>query len=365
MGRSLRGRFSGVVRYTHELIRALAARRTEELTVFLTRAPDLLDGMSLRRVRAGFPTPNEYARTVWEQCVVPTQIAKLGVDVYHSPNYILPVAARCPTVVTVHDLAFLDRSVHRVRSSLYLSTLTAAALRKADRVICVSSFTGAAVVERYPFAADRVRVVEEGVSDRFRLHGDEVVAGFRRRHGLERPYVLFVGTIEPRKNLPRLIDGYGRAVRRSGCPHDLVIVGARGWKEGPVARAYDRSPERDRIRFLGYLPDDELPLAYAGADVFAYPSVWEGFGLPPLEAMASGTPVLTSAVTALAETAGDAALAVDPFDTGAIGDALEALMADEALGSRLSAAGLRHATRFRWETVADKTVEVYREAIAR
>jgi glycosyltransferase involved in cell wall biosynthesis len=364
MGRSLRGRFTGVARYTHELVRALSARQTEDVTVFLTQAPDLLDGVPVRRVRAAFPTPNEYARALWEQCVVPVQLGRIGFDVYHSPNYILPVAARCPTVVTVHDLAFLDPSLHRLRSSAYLSVLTAAALRKADRVICVSAYTRDALAERYPFAADRARVVEEGVSDRFREREPEEITGFRRRHALTRPYVLFVGTIEPRKNLPRLIDAFGHAVRRAGTAHELLIVGARGWKDGPVRRAFERSLERDRIRFTGYLPDDELPLAYAGADAFAYPSVCEGFGLPPLEAMACGTPVLTSDVSALPDTTGDAALRVDPLDTGAIADGIAELMGDASVRSALSRTGLRHVRRYRWDRVADQTVEVYREALA-
>ena len=163
MGRSLRGEFSGVVRYTDELIRALAPRFAEPPTVFLTRAHDGLDNAAIDAVRAPFRTPNEYARALWEQTVVPAEVARRRPDVYHSPNYILPAALRCPSVVTVHDLAFFDRSVHRLRSHLYLSVLATMAIRRATRIVCVSDYTRRQLVARFPSASDRVRVIGEGV----------------------------------------------------------------------------------------------------------------------------------------------------------------------------------------------------------
>jgi glycosyltransferase involved in cell wall biosynthesis len=362
MGRSLRGRFSGIVRYTHELTRALSARLPGQLTVFVTRAADDLDGLALERVRAPFPTPNEYARAIWEQLIVPLQVRRLHPDVYHSPNYILPLTLRCPTVVTIHDLAFLDRSVHRLRSHLYLSVLAGHAIRRANRVICVSNFTRDRLVARFPSARDRVRVVSEGVGPGFRPAALADVEAFRDRHRLDAPYVLFVGTLEPRKNLPRLIGAFARAVREGGFPHLLVVAGAGGWKEGPVWQAHRESPLRDRIRFVGYLDEAELPAAYSGADVFAYPSLEEGFGLPALEAMACGTPVLTSDGSSLPEVVGDAAVQADPRDESALAAALAGLLGDPRRREALSAAGRRRARRFAWDAVAEQTLAVYREA---
>lgn len=361
MGRSLRGQLSGVVRYTDELLRALAPRLQANLAVFLTRAPDGLDGLPVQRIRAPLPTPNEYARAFWEQCMVPLEVARFRPDVYHSPNYILPAAIGCPSLVTVHDVAFLDRSVHRLRSHLYLSVLTLVAMRKAARIVCVSGFTRDRLVGRFPWAEPKCRVIGEGISSRFRPQPPATVAAFRARHRLERPYVLFVGTIEPRKNLPRLLRAFERALGRDGLPHDLVIAGASGWKTGPVRAAYAASPVRERIRFIGYVPDADLPAAYAGADLLAYPSLHEGFGLPPLEAMACGTPVLTSNTTALAEVAGPAALTVDPGDEEALAAGLAALLGDPGRRQALAAAGLGHAALFRWDLVADDMVALYRE----
>jgi len=364
MGRSLRGRYSGVVRYTDALIRALAPRLDPDLTVFLTRSDDGLDGVRVRRHRAPFPTPNEYARAFWEQTVVPIAVARLRPDVYHSPNYILPLALACPSVVTVHDLAFLDPSLHRLRSHLYLTALTTRALAKASRIICVSSYTRDRLAERFPATAERIRVVGEGVDERFRPQPEAAVEAFRETHRLERPYILFVGVLEPRKNLERLVRAYELAMRRSGASHDLVLVGAAGWKETGALRAIETSPLRDRIRLLGYLPERFLPAAYSGADVFVYPSVQEGFGLPPLEAMACGVPVLTSNVTSLPEVVGGAALCVDPFDVDAIASALEMLVGDAALRARMAEKGRRRAEEFRWAQVAEQTLAVYAEAAA-
>lgn len=363
MGRSLRGRFSGVVRYTHELIGALAPTLGGDLTVFLTDAPDGLDGLpGLRRVRAPFPTPNEYARAFWEQTLVPLQVARLRPDVYHSPNYILPAALACPAVVTVHDLCFLDRRVQRLRSHLYLRALTALAVRRARRVICVSETTRADVVRHYPEAADRVRVVGEGVAARFGPPAPEDVARVKAKLGISGPYVLFVGTVEPRKNLARLIRGFAGAVGGGDLPHSLVIAGGEGWKDAEIRAAWDGSAVRERIRFAGYVAEPDLPALYGGADVFAYPSLDEGYGLPPLEAMACGTAVLSSRAGSLPEVLGDAAELVDPRDEAALEAALRGLLADPRRRERLARAGTAQAARHRWRRVAEETLAVYREA---
>lgn len=362
MGRSLRGEFSGVVRYTDELVRALAPRFAERPTVFLTRAADGLGAAPIDPVRAPFRTPNEYARAVWEQTVVPIEVARRRPDVYHSPNYILPAVLRCPSVVTVHDLAFFDRSVHRLRSHLYLSVLATMAIRRATRIVCVSEYTRRELVGRFPSVRDRVRVIGEGVDTRFCPQPEAAIHRFRRRFGLVDPYVLFVGTIEPRKNIPRLIEAFSAAVAGHAYPHRLIIAGGKGWMNGPVRMAYDASPVRDRIYFAGYLPDDQLAAAYAGADIFAYPSLHEGYGLPPLEAMACGTPVLTSNVTSIPEVVGDAALLVDPRETAQIADGLASLMRNRMLREDLAEAGVSRARQFSWSDVATRMIEVYREA---
>jgi glycosyltransferase involved in cell wall biosynthesis len=364
MGRSLRGGFSGVVRYTDQLVRALGTVLGSDLTVLLTRAPDGLDDLAVSRIRAPFPTPNEYARAFWEQAIVPFEVARLRPDVYHSPNYILPVAVGCPTVVTIHDLFYLDASVHRLRSHVYLTALADIAIRRATRVICVSNYTRDRLLERFPRASGRVRVVGEGVDQRFQPQSSAAMGGFRERLGLCQPYVLFVGTIEPRKNLARLMRAFEKAVTRTGAPHHLVVAGARGWKDGPVRQAYETSGVRDRIHMIGYLDEADLPTAYSAADVLAYPSLAEGFGLPALEAMACGTAVLTSQGSAISEVVGDSAVLVDPLQESAIAEGLERLLCDPRERQSLGDSGLRRAAGYRWDRVAEQTMAVYAEATA-
>jgi glycosyltransferase involved in cell wall biosynthesis len=300
----------------------------------------------------------------WEQAVVPFQLRSIQPDLYHSPNYILPVALSCPSVVTIHDLAFLDPSVHRLRSHLYLTALTALAVRKATRIVCVSEYTRRELEAHYPHAAGRVRVVGEGVNERFKPPTEQEAAAFRARLGFEDPYLLFVGSLEPRKNLPRLIRAYEGAIAATGAGHQLVIAGGAGWRNGPLREALRHSTLRNRIHVLGYLSEAELPAAYAGAEVFLYPSLREGFGLPPLEAMACGTPVLTSNVSAIPEVVGDAALTVDPNDLGALTDGLSRLLTDVELRKQLRDRGMQRAAEFRWDRVAAQMVQVYEEAIA-
>jgi glycosyltransferase involved in cell wall biosynthesis len=281
--------------------------------------------------------------------------------VYHSPNYILPVGVRCPTVVTVHDLAFLDSSLHKMRSHLYLSALTTYAIRAADRIICVSRYTHDQLCERFPKAATRARIVTEGVGDAFCPRDAEAVRAFRAGHGLPERYILFVGTFEPRKNLARLIDAYEKAVRATDAPDALVLCGGAGWKNGDLFARIEASPVRSRIRVLGYLPEDELAAAYSGCSLFVYPSTCEGFGLPPLEAMACGAPVVTSDATALPETVGNAAVLVDPFASDAIADGMIRVLTDDDMRQHLIAEGHGRARELRWDAVARRTLEIYGE----
>jgi glycosyltransferase involved in cell wall biosynthesis len=298
---------------------------------------------------------------LWEQAVVPLEISRLRPDVYHSPNYIVPVALRCPIVVTVHDMLFLDRRLQRLRSHLYLRTLTAIAVRKADRVICVSQHTLDDFRDRFPDVAPRARLVTEGVNHRFQPSDPDTVERFRAAHNLPERYMLFVGTFEPRKNLTRLIAAYERAVYLSDAPDHLVLCGGRGWKNADVFARIDDSRLRERIHVLGYVPDADLPAAYTGCSLFVYPSLAEGFGLPPVEAMACGAPVVTSDAASLPEAVGDAALLFDPLDIGSIADRLAQVVSDEPLRRTLVAAGFVRAAELSWDMAAAQTRAVYEE----
>ncbi|HEV7215844.1 MAG TPA: glycosyltransferase family 1 protein [Chloroflexota bacterium] len=363
MGRSIRPRPAGVGRYAANLVdylcRELPAR---SLTVFLTRDAPPHSWPGVVEVRASIPTPNEYARALWEQTIVPARVAALGIDVYHSPNYILPTALTCPSVVTIHDVAYLQPRLHRAKSHLYLTVLTALALRRATIVVAVSEHTRRAVERHYPRVRGRIEVIAEGVDPALQPPIAARLRAFRQRLGLTEPYILFVGTLEPRKNLARLVTAFERAVRASDLPHHLVLAGNRGWKNEALDQAIDASPCRERIHRVGYVSDADLPCWYAGAALVAYPSLEEGFGLPPLEAMACGAPVVTSNCSAIPEVVGEAALTVDPLDVEALASAMGRVLTEPALAEALRALGRIRAKQFSWEEVARRYRTVYERA---
>lgn len=262
-----------------------------------------------------------------------------------------------PLVVTVHDLAFLHRPEHfTAKGRRFFRQALTLTRRDADLVVCPSQAT-ADDCAAHGIDAARLRVVPWGVDQR-RAPTAEVDA-VRARHGLDRPYLLSVGTAEPRKNLAAVFAAFGRLARTD---LDLVVVGPQGWGEGMPEVASDAA--RDRVRLLGFVPAEDLAGLYAGAAAFCYPSLFEGFGLPVLEAMAQGAPVITSAGTSMAEITGDAALLVDPTDHRAVADALATLLDDPGYADRLGAAARSRAEAFTWDHTAEGVAAVLHEAAA-
>jgi glycosyltransferase involved in cell wall biosynthesis len=261
-----------------------------------------------------------------------------------------------PLVITVHDLAFLRRPEHfTAKGRRFFRQALDLAKRDGDLVLCPSEATRHDC-EAHGFDPGRLRVVPWGVDQGAVAAAD--VARARAAYGLEKPYVLSVGTAEPRKNLEAVVAGYAGLQRQDV---DLAVVGPPGWYEDLGHRV---AALGDRVHRLGFVPDADLRALYAGATVFCYPSLWEGFGLPVLEAMAQGTPVVTSAGTAMAEITGDAASLVEPTDHGAVTDALAAVLADEPRARALGEAGRKRAAEFTWERTADLVAAAIEEATA-
>jgi glycosyltransferase involved in cell wall biosynthesis len=365
MGRSIRPGTAGIGRYSANLVMNMAALLPPgQLWVFLPRDAQRRWGSQVRELRAPFPTPSVYLRALWEQTVVPAQAAAFGLDLYHSPNFVLPLGLGCPAVVTVHDLFYLERSLHRRRNQLYLSVMTKLALQRATAIVAASEYTRRAVEARYPETAGRVEVVYVGVDRALRRPSAAEVTAFRARVGLEGKYVLSVGTLEPRKNLVRLIAAFERMVEEGAVEHRLVLVGALGWKTEGLEQALEGSRWRERIHCLGHVSDEELACWYAGAEVFVYPSLKEGFGVPPLEAMTLGTPVVTSNSTSLPEVVGEAALQVDPYDVEGLAAAMLRVVRDESLAEQLRSAGLERARRFDWQETARRHIAIYERVLS-
>lgn len=284
-----------------------------------------------------------------------------GVNVFHATEHLLPKLTLSRSVFTLHDTAYLHfPQYHLPRNRIYLRVMMPRFLERADRVIAVSENTRRDALRFYRLDPEKIEVIAEGVEARFKPDIEVArVSAVRRRYGLPERFVLCVSTIEPRKNLPTLLEAYA-AVRPVHPEVGLVIAGARGWLYERVFQRL-RSLGLEQITTLtGHVPDEDLPALFNAAEVFAYPSLFEGFGLPPLEAMACGVPVLCSNASSLPEVVGDAGLQLPPHDVGAWVAALRSVLDDAQLRADLHGRGLARARLFTWDAAARKTFEVYR-----
>jgi glycosyltransferase involved in cell wall biosynthesis len=355
-------RRAGVHRYIDGLVRHLGRLDNGlRLTVLAGRTVDV-PAAGYTVVRSRWATEHAPVRILWEQVAQPRLLRQIGADLLHGPVYVGPLAGDCPLVVTIHDLSFLRYpELLRPSSRLYLTVMTRLSARRAVRLIAVSKHTAAEAASLLGIGPDRIDVVYHGVDEAFRPLPREDVDAFRTRRGLPDRFVLYVGTLEPRKNLLRLVDAYGQI---RGEASALVLAGGEGWGVlGLRARVADLGLT-GKVVFFGYVADNELPLLYNAASVFAYPSLYEGFGLPVVEALACGTPVLTAGSSSLPEAAGEAAIVVDPLDTNDIASGLASLLADSSLREHLRARGHAHARKFTWMATAERTARVYRRAVA-
>jgi glycosyltransferase involved in cell wall biosynthesis len=353
--------------YAIELVRALTRRDAHDGYAVFTRGDwfdDAVAGRKNWRVEHVDVT-SRVRRSLWEQTRLPGELARLGIDVLHSTHHTLPLRPmRARRVVTVHDLTFMripERYTHSRR--LYMTASTKGSVRVADAVIVPSKAVRDDVLSMLPVAPSKLHVVYEAAAERFRPRGREASLNVAAKYGVERPYVLSVGSLEPGKNRGRLVRAM-HALRCEGIDRMLLIVGQPAWKHEADRALVEELDMDDRVVFAGYVPDDELPALYSACDVFAFPSLYEGFGVPVLEAMACGAPVLTSNVSATAEVAADAALLVDPMSVDAIRDCLRALLTDPALRESCVRRGLERDAQFSWRRAADETHAVYEAAMS-
>ena len=281
--------------------------------------------------------------------------AARGADIFHASVLVRRPPQRARLTATVHDLtAFLMPELHP-RANLVAEESFAQLARRADRLIAVSECTRLDAVRVLGIAPEKITTIHSGIADRFFDPPAERVEEVRLRYGLQRPFVLYVGTIEPRKNVDLLLDAYEALPASTREQYPLVMAGPLGWaSERTVARL-------QAVRYLGYVPEDDLAPLTAAAHVFVYPSLYEGFGFPVAQAMAAGTPVITSNVSSLPEIAGEAALLVDPRSQSELRGALARLLGNESLRSGMRAAGRTQAQQFRWEACAAKSLTFFRE----
>jgi glycosyltransferase involved in cell wall biosynthesis len=360
---------AGIGRYTRSLVAALARVDSDDhFTLFSSEPPTqgrafpYAANMQPHVVALG----NRRLTIAWHRLrlPLPAELLMGNADVLHGPDFSLPPTLHTRRVVTIHDLAFVTHPQCALPSLVsYLNQVVPRAVRAADRVIAVSHRTADDLTDRLDVPPEKIRVIHLGVDPSFTPARDAAkIVALRQKYGLLDPFVLAVSTIEPRKNYERLIAAFAQASRSADGPRMLVIAGRKGWLYESVFEAVATHDVADHVRFLDYLADDELDTLYHAASAVAMPSIYEGFGIPVLEAMASGTPVVCSTAGSLPEVAGDAALLVEPEDVDGLAAALIRLVGDEQLRQRFIERGLTRAGAFTWDSAARAHVAVYHEA---
>jgi glycosyltransferase involved in cell wall biosynthesis len=356
----------GIGTYVRNLLRHLARLdRTTEYVVLCREA----DRELTRELGENFrPVPERSANYSFrEQFSVPMDLRREGVDLFHAPHYVLPPLTPCRSVVTIHDcihLRFPQYLPNRLgyayaRSSLWVAT------HRSSRIMTVSETSKRDILRYFHVPESKIDVIYNAIDERFNQPpAAEEVERVRERYQLNDPFVLYAGNIKPHKNIERLIEAFHMLKQHGFEQVKLLVIGDEISKYATLRRAVHRYKLHKHVRFFGFVSNETLASLYRLAAVFVFPSLYEGFGLPPLEAMASGTPVITSNVSSLPEVVGDAAILIDPYEPDAIADAMRRVLMDETLRADLRARGLARAGHFSWERSIRRVREIYDEVLA-
>ena len=356
---------TGVGHYTFELGRSLAAIAPEHEFELVSpsafsidaSAPSLPPNLQLIDARL-----DRLRRRGWWSIYLPRHCRRASFALFHGTNFALPYWASCPTILTIHDLSLLlypeTHEKHLVRRARVKLPLAA---RKATAIITPSETVKREVCEHLGVSADKVFAIPEAARACFYPMAASESRTVCQRLGVEAEFILFVGTVEPRKNLLTLARAFEQIIRSTSSPLQLVIAGNKGWLSGDLMDYLRDNQIRERVLFTGHLPDEDLRALYSGCRVFVYPSLYEGFGLPLLEAMACGAPVVTSRIPSIVETVGDAARFIAPTDVDDLARGITALLDDASEREHRSAMGIAHAKKFSWERTATATWEVYQK----
>jgi glycosyltransferase involved in cell wall biosynthesis len=365
---------TGVGHYTLELARNLAlASPTDQIEIispypFLSVAEDasweetLPPNLDLKRVKGKATRFNR----LWWILRLPRYIKKRSLTLFHGTNYDVPLWKGCPTVLTIHDLSvLLYPQTHEARHVSGARRRLPLMVRTATLIVTPSESIRSEVIEHFHLPREKVIAVPEAARSIFTPQLPEHTVETRKRLGIEDEFLLFVGTIEPRKNLSALLDAYAEVIRTTGRSPQLVVAGKKGWLTDEFDGRLRELDLASRVRFTGYLSDRDLRALYSSCRVFVYPSIYEGFGLPPLEAMACGAPVIASGVPSISEVVGTAACLFPTNDVAALSKGITTLLTDEDERQRLILAGLKRAKEFSWKNTANLMREVYVEACDR
>lgn len=364
--------WAGLATYTSNLLRALAKLDDKNSYVVY--------GMRLNRKELGkncanfeFKTMPDilkvqspwYSWVFWHYTGFPVQLLADRPDVFISMYPALPLVRPCPRIVLVYDLTpLILHGAYSMRFRVLFRNQLSYAAKYADRIIAISQSTRKDLMAHFGTDSEKIAVVYPGYDSATFKPEDNLnrIKGVMQKYSIDGNYILYVGTFDPKKNIPRLIEAFARLKKEKGIPHQLVIGGKRTWGDDKVFQAVNELGLEDEIVSTSYVPQEDLPLLMNGADVFVFPSLHEGFGIPPLEAMACGTPVITSNVTSLPEVVGDAGMLVNPYSVDEIAEAIYKVVSDRELREGMRRKGLERAKLFSWERAARETLQILEEA---
>lgn len=356
----------GIGTYVRRLVEELAHLDQENDYVLIV-GPDGREALPELPTRFRFSTESARVYSLREQASLSLHLARLRLDLFHATHYVLPLWVPSRTVVTIHDIIHLlyPEFLPNRFALLYAQRMVRRALGRAERILTVSHTTRRDLGRYFSLGMERISVIYNGVEESYRQRlAPDVLAGRLAELGLSSPYLLFVGNPKPHKNVNRLLEAYAQALRLRPFEAPLVIVGNDASAGERIRLRSEYLGIGDRIRVLGTVPSESLPVLYQGATLFLYPTLYEGFGLPVIEAMASGVPVVTSNSSALKEIAEGYAHLVDPLDVGAIAEAIAHCMSEPEHLVSLAKLGIRRAEQFSWKEAAGRTLEVYQRVLA-
>ncbi|HEX7737271.1 MAG TPA: glycosyltransferase family 1 protein [Ktedonobacteraceae bacterium] len=366
-------RNGGISRYIRYLLTELARDPGQHDYTIFVNGPDTAAQLGVHHPRltfvpANWPEEKPAARVAWEQLTLPALIRQRGIEVLHSPANVLPefLPRGCRSVVTLHDLAFLRMPEVLTRPRrMYHRVLTTRSLRRASMIIAVSESTRHDLTELLEIAPQQITTVYPCIEERFtRSVTEEEARAFRQSRGLDDGFLLYMGTLEPRKNIPTLLDAYARLRQTTGTRAKLVLAGGKGWLYDAIFARVQQLGLEDEVVFPGYVSDVEQLLWYSAAAVFVYPSLYEGFGIPVAEALACGTPVVTSTISSLPEAGAGIALTIDPHDVEALAAALHTALTDESFQEKCRVLAPTVVERFSASAMVRQTIAVYEQAVA-
>ncbi len=354
-------RRAGIHRYISELIRHLQVTGDHRVTVFTNNREIKANRGAISFKNSLWPTEGRLARILWEQLALPLAAARQNLDLLHGMAFVVPYVRPCPTVVTVFDLSFIHYPARfPALQRIYLTSQTRRSCQAARRVVAISESTARDLGSYYGVPKEKIDIVVPGVGSEFGPIEKERVDSFRMEKGLSDPFLLHVGTLQPRKNIPFLV----RALAKLKRPRlKLILVGGAGWNYDDIYKEVEMCGLESQVDFRGFAPDAELPLWYNAAAITIFPSLYEGFGLPVLEAMACGAPVIGANTSAIPEAAGQAALLYEPDDMAALINHIETILDLPQVTAKMKEDGINQASKFSWRRAGRKMMTIYDQAL--